>query len=76
LVIILEGSGKFSEGDTSLPYRAGQAWFLPASLPATYLQPAEQTSLLRVYVPDRDLLHRQLRSQGFNERAVSQVLLG
>jgi len=76
LVIILAGRGEFSDGGASLSYRAGQAWFLPASLPTTFLQPAEQTSLLRVYVPDRDLLHRQLRSQGFNEKAVAQVLVG
>jgi mannose-6-phosphate isomerase len=75
LVVILEGSGRFYEDGVSMPYRAGQAWFLPASLPSIYLQPDEQTSLLRVFVPDRDSLWQQLLNQGLDERAVSQVFV-
>jgi mannose-6-phosphate isomerase len=75
LAIILQGSGKFYEDGVSMAYRAGQAWFLPASLPSIYLQPDEQTSLLRVYVPDHASLRQQLLNQGLDERAVSHVFV-
>jgi hypothetical protein len=58
-----------------MAYRAGTAWFLPASLPTLYLQPDEATSLLRVYVPQPDLLRKQLLNQGLDEKAVSQVFV-
>ena len=76
LIIILQGSGKLHDAEAALPYRSGQAWFLPASLPTTMLQPAEQTSLLRVTVPNFPLLHHQLENQGFDKTAVSRVLVG
>jgi mannose-6-phosphate isomerase len=75
LAVILQGSGRLYEDGVSMPYSAGQAWFLPASLPSIYLQPDEQTSLLRVFVPDRDSLRQQLLNQGLDERVVSQVFL-
>jgi mannose-6-phosphate isomerase len=74
LLIILQGSGRLYDG-VSMTYRAGTAWFLPASLPTLYLQPDDTTSLLRVYVPDRDLLRNQLLKQGLDHRAVSQVFV-
>jgi mannose-6-phosphate isomerase len=73
LAVILQGSGRLYEDGVSLPYGAGQAWFLPASLPSIYLQPDEPTSLLRVFVPDRDLLRQQLLNQGLDQKVVSQV---
>lgn len=76
LVVILNGCGKFHDGETVLPYQSGQAWFLAASLPTTMLQPETQTSLLRITVPNAVLLHHQLESQGFNKEAVSRVLVG
>lgn len=76
LFVILEGQGKFYDAEESFPYRPGEAWFLPASLPTVLLQPAGSTALLRIMVPDRRMLHHQLRSQGFEEKALSRVLVG
>lgn len=76
LIIILQGSGKLHDAEVVLPYQSGQAWFLPASLPAAMLQPREQTSLLRVTVPDYALLRHQLENQGLDKNAVSRVLVG
>lgn len=75
LVIVLQGSGRFYEDGRSWAYQTGQAWFLPASLPSIYLQPDKQTSVLRVNVPDRDSLRRQLLNQGLDARAVSKVFV-
>lgn len=76
LIIILEGAGKFYDLESEFDYRLGQTWFLPACLPITMLQPAVQTSLLRVFVPDLASLRQQLRNMGFDEPSLSRVLLG
>ena len=75
LLVFLQGTGRLHDADTGLPYRPGQAWFLPATLPMAALQPAEPTSLLRITVPDAKLLGRQLESLGFDRTAVSRVVL-
>jgi mannose-6-phosphate isomerase len=75
LLIILQGSGTLHDVELATTYRSGQAWFLPASLPMVMLQPKQQTSLLRVTVPDVHLLRRQLRNQGFENDAISRVLM-
>jgi mannose-6-phosphate isomerase len=76
LLVILEGFGNIHDAESSLPYRCGQAWFLPASLPVVSLQPAQPTALLRIIVPDLAKLRRQLNSVGFDDKVVSRVLVG
>ena len=75
LVIILRGTGQLHDSEVSHPFHAGQAWFLPAALPLTLLQPYEPTSLLRITVPDEDSLFRELQRQGFEPQAISRVLM-
>jgi mannose-6-phosphate isomerase class I len=75
LVVFLSGTGELHDSEFSYPYRPGQAWFIPASLPLALLQPKEPTSLLRITVPDKILLCRQLQSLGFGLEAISRVLM-
>jgi mannose-6-phosphate isomerase len=75
LIIILSGQGQLHDSETSHPYQPGQAWFLPASLPLALLHPDEPTSLLRITVPDKNSLFRQLQRQGFEPEAISRVLM-
>ena len=74
--VILEGTGAFHDADQAFPYRPGEAWFFPANLPATLLQPDGVSSVLRVTVPDTTVLRRQLRNQGFEDHAISRVVIG
>jgi len=76
LLVFLEGYGKLYDADTVFDYRIGEAWFLPAALPVTALHPDSRTSLLRIFVPTADSYRRQLRNQGFDELALSRVLVG
>jgi mannose-6-phosphate isomerase len=76
LLAILEGKGKLYDAEQGFAFRAGELWFLPASLPTILLQPAGPAALLRIFVPDQTVLHHQLRSQGFEEKALSRVLVG
>jgi mannose-6-phosphate isomerase len=73
--VILEGSGAFYDAERAFPFCQGQAWFLPASLPALCLQPNGTCSALRVTVPEIDSLRRQLRNQGFEDAAIARVLI-
>lgn len=75
LIVFLEGLGKLYDSESAFEYRPGQTWFLPASLPVVSLQPAVQTSLLRIFVPNPKSLLHQLQNQGFDERAVARVLV-
>ena len=75
LLIVLGGRGEFHDVDSSHAYASGQAWFVPARMPLVLLHPSEPTSLLRVTVPDKDCLFGQLRRMGFEQQAISRVLL-
>ena len=75
LLVFLRGTGKLHDADRAYPYRPGQAWFLPASLEMATVQPSEATSLLRITVPDPELLERQLENLGFSHKAVCRVVL-
>jgi mannose-6-phosphate isomerase len=76
IFVILEGTGAFHDSERAFPYRPGEAWFLPATLPTTLLQPDAVSSVLRVTVPDTRALRRQLRNQGFEDQAISRVVIG
>jgi mannose-6-phosphate isomerase len=76
LLIFLNGQGSLHDAELGYPYQPGQAWFVPAALELALLQPYEPTSFLRVVVPDAKRLAAQLRSQGFEEKDVSRVVIG
>lgn len=76
IFVILEGTGAFYDAEQVFPYHPGEAWFLPANLPAILLQPDGASSVLRVTVPDTQALRRQLRNQGFEDQAISRVVIG
>jgi mannose-6-phosphate isomerase len=76
LLVILSGQGELHDEQTAYPFQAGQAWFLPANLALAVLQPKQTTSLLRVTVPDREILRAQLLQMGFESQAISRVLMG
>jgi len=76
IFVILEGTGAFHDSERAFPYRSGEAWFLPANMPTTLLQPDGVSSVLRVTVPDTGALRRQLYNQGFEDQAISRVVIG
>jgi mannose-6-phosphate isomerase len=75
LIVILSGCGDLYDTELAHPYVPGQAWFVPANVEIAQLQPKEPTSLLRVTVPDEQALHGELLRMGFEEQAISRVLM-
>ncbi len=76
LFVVLTGAGSFYDAEQAFPFHGGEGWFFPANLPTLLLQPNGACSLLRVTVPNTSALRRQLRSQGFEDSAISRVLMG
>ena len=76
IFVILEGAGAFHEAEHVFPFRPGEAWFLPANLGTILLQPDGVCSVLRVTVPDTRELRLQLGKQGFEDQAISRVVIG
>jgi mannose-6-phosphate isomerase len=75
LIVILSGHGDLYDAELAHAYVAGQAWFVPANVELVQLQPSEPTSLLRVTVPDKQALQGELLRMGFDEQAISHVLM-
>jgi len=75
LIVILSGRGELYDSDGAYPFVAGQTWFVPADLTLAMLQPKEETSLLRITVPDKDGLRGELERMGFEPEAISHVLV-
>jgi len=75
LFVVLCGAGSFYDSEQAFPFCAGEGWFFPANLPTILLQPNGACSVLRVTVPDPSALRRELRNQGFEDAAISSVLL-
>jgi mannose-6-phosphate isomerase len=75
LIIILSGKGALHDGEQSHSFRSGQAWFFPATMQTTLLQPETTASLLRVTLPDPVELHSQLIRMGFDPDVIAKVLI-
>lgn len=75
LLVILSGSGSLYDSDSSYEFTAGQTWFVPANLLLVLLHPKEPASILRVTVPDKNELNAQLLRMGFEQHAISRVLM-
>jgi len=74
LYVILAGSGHFEWLDGEGAFQRGEAWFVPAGDGIVRMLPDERTSLLRAFVPDLAALRAELRSEGFSEPEIAQVV--
>jgi len=74
LWVILDGSGHIHWQGAPLPYQRGQCWFIPASLGKFSLQPEQNTSAIRTYVPDLPRLRAELREAAIPETRLAQTV--
>jgi mannose-6-phosphate isomerase len=75
VMVILSGRGELYDEESCHRFAPGQAWFLPAALPVSFLEPKETTTLLRITVPDTKLLQVELENMGFDQQSISRVLI-
>jgi mannose-6-phosphate isomerase len=74
LYVFLSGSGQLEWPGGSSKYQGGEAWFIPAAQQRMRLQPAENTSMIRAYVPDLTGLRAELKREGFSEAAMAHTV--
>jgi len=74
LFVILNGAGHIHWQGSPLPYQRGQCWFIPASLGKFSLQPEQDTSLIRTYVPNLPRLYTELRQAAIPETWLAQTV--
>ena len=74
LVVFLSGAGHIESGQQKQPYSRMQVWFLPASLGAYQIEPAEPTVVLHTCVPDLDAYCRRLADLGIPSEEWSRII--
>lgn len=74
ILIILNGSGVLRWENGQQDYKSGQCWLIPASLGRFELEPKENSSLIRAWVPDLPALREELRNEGIAEARLATVL--
>ncbi len=52
LLVVLGGSGQIRWTGGEANYAPGQCWFIPANLDVFVIQPLQESSIIRTYVPD------------------------
>jgi mannose-6-phosphate isomerase len=75
LAIFLSGYGELRWEGGKSAYRQGECWFMPASLKNWELIPAEETSLMRTFVPDLQALRANLKMLGIAEAKIAEVIV-
>jgi mannose-6-phosphate isomerase len=74
LLVALSGDGEIRWGTGKARYHRGECWFMPASLKHYELLPNLESVFLRTFVPDLDLLRRNLRVMGVPDSQIEQVV--
>jgi mannose-6-phosphate isomerase len=74
ILVFLSGRGQLRwDGGTSW-YKQGECWFMPAALKSYDLIPAEESFLIRTFVPDLNALRGNLRLLGISDAKISDVI--
>jgi mannose-6-phosphate isomerase len=75
LAIFLSGHGELRWDGGKARYRQGECWFMPASLKNYELIPAEESSLMRTFVPDLQGLRENLKMLGISDEKIAKVIV-
>jgi mannose-6-phosphate isomerase len=75
LLVFLDGTGQIVWSEGSSQFRAGECWFLPASLSDCSVMPRGQSTFLEAHVPHLPELEEQLSDiAGFSRQEISGVI--
>jgi mannose-6-phosphate isomerase len=74
LSVFLAGTGQLEWKEGSGAYKAGECWFTPAEMEDWSVIPYQPTSILTAVVPDLPAVVRELKSEGFTGRDLSQTI--
>jgi mannose-6-phosphate isomerase len=74
LLVFLSGQGVMRWDGGKAQYQPGECWFMPASLKSYELIPADESELMRTFVPDLSALRGNLRMLGIPDSKISDVV--
>ena len=74
LLVFLSGQGTLRWDGGKAQYQQGECWFMPASLKSYELIPADESLLIRTFVPDLNALRGNLRMLGIADSKISDVV--
>jgi len=74
LLVVLAGEGEIRWATGKARYHRGDCWFLPASLRHYELLPSRESVFLRTFLPDLEMLRRNLRMLGVPDSQIQQVM--
>ncbi|HVB34428.1 MAG TPA: class I mannose-6-phosphate isomerase [Patescibacteria group bacterium] len=74
LLIFIAGEAEVVAGESRRRFHRGEVWFVPAGLAGCRLEPAADTTLLRVYLPDLASLKRNLDRDGMTREEMAGFL--
>lgn len=76
LIVILSGKGELIWDNKAANYQAGECWLIPATQEHLGLRPAEQSKMLRTYVPDLAALLADLKRAGHSRQEIEKTVFG
>jgi mannose-6-phosphate isomerase len=74
LLVVLYGTGQIRWTGGEANYTAGECWLIPANLDVFVIQPLDESSIIRTYVPDLSTSLKQWQAAGLSPSAISQTL--
>ena len=74
LLVVLQGTGEIRWTGGEAQYAPGQCWFIPANLDVFVIQPLQESSIIRTYVPDLAALENQLDKAGIKKPERQQTI--
>jgi mannose-6-phosphate isomerase len=75
LLVILQGTGYIQWQGSSVAYRPGECWLIPASLGKFTVQLEQSSTLIRSYIPDLPTLRSQLAAAGISDSELSRTVI-
>lgn len=74
LLVVLGGSGQIRWTGGEANYAPGQCWFIPANLDVFVVQPLNESSIIRTYVPDLSATKKRLVDSGLTNDVLARTI--
>jgi len=74
LLVVLYGNGEIRWTGGEANYAPGECWFIPANLDVFVIQPLNESSIIRTYVPDLAASKKRWQESGISPSAISRTV--
>lgn len=74
LLVVLDGTGQIRWTGGEASYAPGECWFIPATLDVFVIQPLQESSIIRTYVPDLQAAKKRWVDSGISPAALAHTV--